>query len=141
MAKYILIEEQPPGSGCDYSIGCGIRVTDLRAKTMEEAVKEVIDIEDDWKEFVDELEHEDDFCDLFCTQFDSLNRVPSDKADYPESWQISDCYILEVSETKNMIEMLRNKRREIEDHIEKAKEKLAKDRRRQEFEKLKKEFG
>lgn len=36
--KYYLIERQ--SGGCDYTIGCGIRVTQLSAKNLEEAKEE-----------------------------------------------------------------------------------------------------
>lgn len=36
--KYILIQTQD--AGCDYTIGCGIHVTDLEAKTVAEAKEE-----------------------------------------------------------------------------------------------------
>lgn len=36
--KYYLIQRQ--SGGCDYTIGCGIRITQLSAKTMEKAKEE-----------------------------------------------------------------------------------------------------
>jgi hypothetical protein len=36
--KYVLIERQ--GGGCDYTIGCGIRVTTLKAKDLDSAKEE-----------------------------------------------------------------------------------------------------
>lgn len=46
--KYYLIERQ--SGGCDYTIGCGIRVTQLNAITLEEAKEEAAEnIGDYWK--------------------------------------------------------------------------------------------
>jgi hypothetical protein len=37
MKTFLIVEEQ--GGGCDYTIGCGIRTTQIEADSMEEAIE------------------------------------------------------------------------------------------------------
>ena len=56
---FYLFEEQD--GGCDYTIGCGFRLTTLKAKSMEDAEKEVVneyhriltDMDGDWEDQAD----------------------------------------------------------------------------------------
>ena len=49
MSKFFLLRQQR-GGGCDYTIGCGLTFTALRARTKEDAIKEVSGLGDNWKE-------------------------------------------------------------------------------------------
>lgn len=41
MKKFVLVERH--GGGCDYTIGCGIRVTELEAESLEEAYQQTVE--------------------------------------------------------------------------------------------------
>lgn len=40
-SKYLLVRRQ--SSGCDYTIGCGISITELQAKSLEDAKEEAVE--------------------------------------------------------------------------------------------------
>ncbi len=44
--RYVIVFEEPKGSGCGYSIGCGKLIDDVEADTPEEALR--IAIEENW---------------------------------------------------------------------------------------------
>lgn len=37
-------------NGCDYTIGCGISISELKASSMAEAIENAIDLDPNWKE-------------------------------------------------------------------------------------------
>lgn len=49
MAKFFLLREQK-GSGCDYSIGCGLTFEELRSTNQADALKEISGLSDNWKD-------------------------------------------------------------------------------------------
>jgi hypothetical protein len=53
--KYVLIERQ--GGGCDYTIGCGIRVTTLKARDLDSAKEKAAnEIGSSWQDRIDSAE-------------------------------------------------------------------------------------
>lgn len=46
--RFFLLEEQ--GGGCDYTIGCGLRISEIQATSLEEAKAQVVEeIGDNWR--------------------------------------------------------------------------------------------
>ncbi|HLG27735.1 MAG TPA: hypothetical protein VI423_08115 [Paenisporosarcina sp.] len=46
--KYYMVRRQ--NNGCDYTIGCGISISELKASSMAEAIENAIDLDPNWKE-------------------------------------------------------------------------------------------
>jgi len=140
MPNYVLIEEQ--NNGCDYTIGCGFRITPLRSETMEDAIKEVIDLDTygNWKEYIREgFEQDGSEMDFWCDC--GLNKVKSPKQKYKHEYQIDNCYILEVTKSQPMMAKMTEKRAEVEEYIDSLTVEYAQKKKREEYEKMKKEFG
>jgi len=130
--KYYLIRVQA-GQGCDYTIGCGLNVSHLRAKNKEDAIKEVIGLPDDWKESFSK-DWEDYMYDT---------GYLGDAEDDMER-QIESVDLLEVNEEIDMMPILKAKLAEVKGHfqsLQDQKDLKAKEARDlAEFERLKKKF-
>lgn len=54
MKKFICVKRQS-GEGCDYTIGCGVRVDVIHAETEAEAQKRALNHADGWEEHFEEV--------------------------------------------------------------------------------------
>ncbi len=130
--KYYLVRYQK-GQGCDYTIGCGLDVEQISAKNMDEAIKKVIGIPDDWKETFNEGWEDYIYDDghLGDAEIDSERQIES-------------VSLLEVNEEINMMPILKAKLAEMKSHFQflrDEKDLAAKEARDlAEFERLKKKF-
>jgi len=125
--KYYLYRKQK-GEGCDYTIACGESLSLLSAKSMEEAIDEVINFPD-----LSEINDEDELNDVMC---DSMSDV-SDNHGY----DYAEIEILEVTSTKYLqplIDAANKKVHALKESLSKKKVELAE---RQQYEKLKKKFS
>lgn len=135
MKKYFLYERQR-GDGCDYTISCGSRLTMLSAKSMEEAIEEVIDLPEDVLQEILESGDEDRLHDFI---YDSgLRRVIEDKWN-PNS-VLTTCTILEVESEKDMMSILKFKLNELNKLRATLQQKKLEEAERAQYENLKKKF-
>jgi hypothetical protein len=125
--KYYYIRRQ--SQGCDYTIGCGISVKEIRAKSKEEAIEKIIGLPDDWKEWDDDSLHD--------------NLCSSGLADVAEdAWERKICSaeLIEVNNSIDLMPILKFKLKEIQDFRSERKKKAAEDEEKLQYEKLKKKF-
>jgi hypothetical protein len=133
--RYFYIRRQ--SGGCDYTIGCGISVEELSADNMEDAIKEVIDLPDDWKSQCEEG-GEDNFDDNLhemladCGLGDILDR---------NEFRIESGEILEVKNIVNMMPILKEKLQEVYAFKKEFEDKTQSDSERALYEKLHKKYG
>lgn len=81
--------------GCDYTIGCGCKVVDIKATTMEEAKKEILEIIDYYS-------------------IDNLDSV--------EIYEISEVFEVDLDEIKNNIEKEEDNIKFMQKELEELKE-------------------
>jgi hypothetical protein len=123
--KYFYVREQ--GGGCDYTIGCGISVEEIRAKSLDEAIEKVVGLPEDWKEYCEE---DDYFCDSGIYEISS--RAEERKIKYAR--------LFEVNKVVDMIPILQKHLNEVEAYRAELKIKNAADAELKQYEKLKKKF-
>lgn len=127
--KYYLFRRQS-GQGCDYTIGCGLSLERLSAKTKEEAIEEVIDLPDDWQEIEDEDELHDILCDTGLSDADPAGFRP-----------MSEVTLLEVASETDLLPILRAKLAEVNALKEKRAAQRQEEAERAQYEKLRKKFA
>lgn len=121
------------GEGCDYSIDCGKQLKLLRAKTMEDAIKEVVDVPDGWKETIKA------YIDNNADVYDYIHEMNLDL--FTRDWnQISSCEILEVSNQVDLEQLIRAKQKEVNNYVKELQEAKKVSEEYQQYLKLKEKF-
>ncbi len=126
--RYFLLRRQK-GAGCDYTIGCGLTFHEIDADNMDEAIEQVIDLPDDWESITDEDELSDMICDT------GLSDVE------PGEFEMDAVRLFEVSDSVNLIPILKKKLAEVEAHKASLQAKEQEEAERAQYEKLKKKFA
>lgn len=112
MDKYYVVRHQ--NGGCDYTIGCGIAIELIcNVASLEEAKQTVID-----------------------DYYNSV-RLPSEGR---REYQISDCYILVVSDTVEMMSSLVSAKQAAHDEKMAEQDRKKEEAERKQYESLKKKF-
>jgi len=140
--RYFVVKTQE--GGCDYTIGCGISIEMLSATTMQKAIDEVIGLQDGWKE---ELQQE------FDAAKDKESFLQDARYDWAEDlscvaasteqrceYHIDGCYILAVADKVDIFDDMVEAKDEFNDFIDSLRAEIDKEKRRAEYEKMKKEF-
>lgn len=133
MKTYLLYREQE--GGCDYTIGCGLSVSTIRANSMEEAIAKVVGTKD-WKKEALEDESYEDFLDELVHDTYLLNANENRDNDRA----CCEMTLYEVSEKKNMLPLLRKKLADIKEFRESLDQKAQSEHELKEFERLKKKL-
>jgi len=133
--RYFYVRRQ--SEGCDYTIGCGISVEELAAKTMEEAIDLAIGLPDDWKsqcESGDEGDFDDNLHDMLADSGlgDILDR---------NEFRIESGEILGVTQITDMMPILKNKLKEVYAFKKEFEDKNMNEAERALYEKLHKKYG
>jgi len=130
--KYYLIRVQAE-QGCDYTIGCGVDVTQISAKNLGEAIQKVVGVPSDWRSTFSE--GWEDYI---------YNEGHLGDAVIDRERQIESVSLLEVNEEIDMMPILKAKLAEIKSHFQYLRDEKdleAKEARDlAEFERLKKKF-
>jgi hypothetical protein len=116
---YLYIRRQ--NGGCDYTIGCGISIEEIRAKSLEDAIDKIIDLPKDWKESWDE--------DMIYGT--GLARIDDD---------IDGAELIEITSSTDIMPILQAKLKEVKAFQEEAEKKVNEDIERKKYEELKKKF-
>jgi len=127
MSKTYLYIRRQGSVGCDYTIGCGIDVQRIAANSMEDAMKKIINISDDWKESSNPA---DWICDS--------GLVDVQRGEYSQNIVVAD--LIEISGEVNMIPILKTKLAEIESAQKEIDKKVSEDIEFKKYEELKKKF-
>lgn len=125
--------------GCDYTIGCGISVSYIKADSKEEAIKKIIDLPDNWKEELEEwIKEGDDIEDCYHdTIADSgLGYIMSDEYN-----SINSATLIEIVDEIDMMPILEEKFAEAEAFKKGLMNKANEDAELKQYEKLKKKLG
>ncbi len=120
--KYYVVKKQ--NGGCDYTIGCGIRIEKLRAKSMQEAISEVMDLPEDWLQMEDINE-------------EYLGNSIDDMLDY---YNLTECKILKVSDEVDMLPIMKKEQIKIKEVKSLAVKEKAEKEEREKYEALKLKF-
>jgi len=137
--KYYLYKQQE-GQGCDYTIGCGMVLEELEATTKEEAIEEIIGLEDDWKEnIVKDAAKKgysiEDYINDYIICDSALSYVDDDER------SLEECVLLEVADEIDMMPKLTAVFNEIEKFKQEIEQQSSEKEERQQYEKLKKKYG
>jgi hypothetical protein len=134
---YILVEKQ--NNGCDYTIQCEVRITELKAKTKEEAVEEAIGLEKDWKEtIIDDInEYKEWEFEDFRSDSDFINLKDPD---YYDELAIDEAYLLEVNEKIPLNEIILEKQKMIKGFIDEQNKKIRDEKEKELYKKLKEKY-
>jgi hypothetical protein len=125
--KYLYIREQ--NGGCDHTIGCGIDIEEIEAESLEDAIEQVINFTDDYKD-LDDGQLSDQLCDS------GLSGVSEDAWEY----KIVAARLIEISSSTNMMPILKAKLAEVNDFRNERKNKAKDAEELKQYEKLKKKF-
>ncbi len=126
--KYFLYKVQA-GEGCDYSIGCGQKLSELESTCMNDAIEEVLDLQYDWRSLsLDELEE-------LVSHGESIWTM-----DEGQEQALYSCEILEVTDQVNLEPILNAKLQEYNALVNYKRSKGSEEKERELYEKLKKKF-
>jgi len=130
--KYMVLQIQK-GKGCNYTIGCGTRVFWLDAKSKDEAIKEVLDLPDNWKDLVHECGSPEE---LIINKCSSLSCVDPSKY-----YQFEEIMLIEVSDQIDMIPILKKEFDNICNYYVEFYDKKLEEAELKELERLRKKFN
>lgn len=133
MKRYYLIERQ--GGGCDYTIGCGLRISKLDATTMSEAIVAAIGDINELLNDEEIIEDEDYLHDTIVDNFQLVHRYQDG-----DMYGVDEAEILEVTDSLDLDDIIHIAQKRLEDVKSQiaAKKKEAEDRKK--YEELKKRF-
>lgn len=126
MKTFLLIKQQD--NGCDYTIGCGVTVSLFKAESMEAAKKKLINLDDNWKK---ECQNNDNSIDFLLHE--GLISYVNEESDFC----CTEIELYEVSDSFNMIPLLKEKTAEIEAYQKQLEEEEITAHDIKEFERLK----
>lgn len=136
--NYFLYRKQY-NEGCDYTIGCGMSFKKLNATTKEKAIKEIICLEESWKENIIKKAIEKK-----CSIEDYINDYivcGSGLSYLNEGGGLEDCLLLEVADEINMLPILIDLQKEVENFKLDMMAQSSEKGERQQYENLKKKYG
>jgi hypothetical protein len=133
MKKFIAVFEQN-GSGCDYTIGCGISVYTIEAESLESAKLQCMDLDINWEKDLLNAEDSDEIEDILHQS--SLYRF----ADPDSETQCKNIMLYEISNTYDMIPEFKNKLKEIKIKVSELEKKQKLEKEKAQYLKLKNKF-
>lgn len=134
--KTFLLYRKQDG-GCDYTIGCGMSLSVIRASSMEEAIEIVAGTKKDWKKEALESESYEDYLDEMTHATYLLNASEDPDNDCACSTMI----LYEMADSRDILPILRAKLAEIDSFQESLDQKVQQEQELKEFERLKKKLG
>lgn len=134
--KYFVYKIQKQ-EGCDYTIGCGISLEELEATSMNEAIEQVIDLPDSWREDFKKMDKDEWHDYIHDTILDRIRCSSSkDEKEFNREFELEEINILEVSKVVDLIPLIKSKKEEV--HLFLSKEKKSDEFK--EYKRLKKKF-
>lgn len=133
---YLYIRRQE--NGCDYTIGCGVSIRQIRASSKEEAIKKIIDLPENWKQELKDWIAEDGDIDG-CYHDTIADSALGDIMDGDNP--ITSAELIEVSDEIDMMPLLEAKLAEAEAFKKELSDAQKEKAELEQYEKLKKKFG
>lgn len=127
--KFISYQQQK-GYGCDYSIGCGMRVEIIEANSLEKALDKILKLPDNW----DEIENPDSFHDQVIIE--AASRVlNSERGDQVAQWKL-----YQIAEEVDLMPLVKKQKKLLDSQLEKIKTNIKDKEDKLKYEELKKKF-
>ena len=127
--KFVSYQQQE-GYGCDYSIGCGMRVEIIEANSLEKALDKILKLPDNW----DEIENPDSFHDRVIIE--AASRVlDSERGDRLAQWKL-----YQIAEEVDLMPLIEKQKQLLDSQLEKIKTNIKDKEDKLKYEELKKKF-
>jgi hypothetical protein len=132
MKKFLLVERQ--SGGCDYTIGCGIRVTTITAESLEDAIKQCGGnlTEEDLRKDEDEDDEDEDYDDEYSLISDYQAK---------NEHGINSAFLYEIASSTNLEKPILSSRSVLNKLKKEAKEKEQEKKELEELKRLKKKYN
>jgi hypothetical protein len=138
--RYFVWRKQK-GTGCDYMIGCGQNVSELKASNREDAIAEVMGLDDNWKnEVLEQAGKDAGIRDVEDYLSDYISDTSLRDVQSGWDWEMENVRLLEVSAEVNMIPLMKAKLAEVDEWKLEMRTKIQEQEERAAYEKMKAKF-
>lgn len=136
--KQFLVVKRQAGEGCDYTIGCGVKVELVQAESLHAAFFKVVDLRHDWeaslKEEIKNLEESDEIEGFLHDWLTYLPPIEGESA-------LSEIDIYEVTVSLDAIPLIKAVRTDVQLMMADVKRSSKEDKEFKLYQELKKKFG